>query len=196
VAEPTRDDALRQVSRRLDVLADWWDGKGQRDVAADLRVLAAEFRPSTPPPPPPAWVPRVGDVIVRGEGGDRLIVTAAGRTVEADALWPAENEAQSFRGITWHFDTAAVANEDVRVVHPTDQTLWERVKVAEVVWDPDDIDATSGHPLDTVEGRMLAELLNPGDLDGGWPSSMTELIEWVASAQQDRLDALQNEPGE
>ena len=147
---------------------------------------------------PPGWKPSVGDVIETGppDNPDRhFFITVANRLGPTDSL-VTRCEAQDFAGITWHFDDPHRSSRDyIRVVPPSEQTRYERVVVAQLTFDDTDLkiaeaDGVDAYVMDTMEGRMLAELLNDDWHDANdWPSSMPELIEWVAAHVDQRQAA-------
>lgn len=117
-----------------------------------------------------------------------------------------------FGGVTWCFDDPNNLSDGIPPVIPYDQlTFWERVVVAQIKFNPSHVSIHAdgeaafkhvqfdppvklvnytGSPFDTLEGQMLAELLDDGYLDGAddWPTSMFELIELLARQLDGRRD--------
>lgn len=142
---------------------------------------------------PSDWVPRVGDVFdtLDGDRTSRYFVTEA--LIEPPPLdtMLTRYTAKTFRGYEWHFDDPRQSSRDsIRVVPPDERTMWDRVVVAQLVYDDHDLkiavaDGVDPSPLDTVEGQMLAEFLGgvtADEFEHSYPQSLTELIELVAEA--------------
>lgn len=142
---------------------------------------------------PHDWVPRVGDVFDTPgvETARRFFVTEAlSEPPPADTM-DTRYTARTFRGTDWHFDDPRQsAFDSIRVVPPDEQNMWDRVVVAQLVYDDHDLKIAEAEgvvpsPLDTMEGQMLAEFLGGVDADEfehSHPQSLAELIELVAEA--------------
>lgn len=171
----------------------------------------------------PTWEPRLGDVVVHNRA--RLFVTVVDGVSNFEAhkwrrkFMPTEYEATDFGGVTWCFDDPNLLRDGIPPVVPYDQlTFWERVVVAQIKFNPSHVSIHAdgeaafrhvqfdppvklanytGSPFDTLEGQMLAELLDDGYLDSAddWPTSMTELIELLASQLDDRRKEAWAAPG-